>query len=74
MSRVIMMCGPAGAGKSTIARRLQAAGAVRLSLDEEAWERGEHADDFVLTEDLAAEYFDHFEVPTPEEGPLTIIG
>jgi predicted kinase len=35
--------------------------------------RGNHSDDFVLSEDLVAEYFDHFEPPTPDEGPLTII-
>ena len=35
--------------------------------------RGSHPDDFVLTEDLAARYFDHFEVPTADEGPLTVI-
>lgn len=34
---------------------------------------GRHADDFVLTEALAAQYFDHFEPPTPDEGPLTVI-
>lgn len=34
---------------------------------------GSHADDFVLTEELAARYFDHFEPPTPDEGPLTVI-
>jgi predicted kinase len=33
----------------------------------------EHSDDFHLSEELAAEYFDHFEVPTLEEGPLTVI-
>ena len=35
--------------------------------------RGGHSDDFVLTEDLVAQYFDHFETPTPEEGPLTVV-
>ena len=35
--------------------------------------RGRHPDDFVLTEDLAAQYVDHFEPPTPEEGPLTVV-
>lgn len=35
--------------------------------------RGSHADDFELTEELAASHFDHFEPPTPEEGPLTVI-
>ena len=34
------MCGPAGSGKSTVARRLEAEGMVRLSFDDEAWERG----------------------------------
>jgi predicted kinase len=35
--------------------------------------RGSHPDDVVLTEGLAAEYFDHFEPPTPDEGPLEVI-
>lgn len=35
--------------------------------------RGSHPDDFVLTEELAAQYFDHFEPPAPDEGPLTVI-
>lgn len=35
--------------------------------------RGRHCDDFVLAEDLVAQYFDHFEPPTPEEGPRTVI-
>ena len=29
---------------------------------------------FVITPELAARYFDHFEPPTVEEGPLTILG
>ncbi|ANS80009.1 putative ATP/GTP-binding protein [Serinicoccus hydrothermalis] len=37
---VILMCGPAGAGKTTHARALEAAGATRLSYDEEFWRRG----------------------------------
>jgi predicted kinase len=152
MSQVIFMCGPAGAGKSTIARQLEKDGMVRLSFDEAAWQLGHrampleaqlqgeieaalqarlvalvesgkdvvldfsfwslkmreeyrrllrpfgvepetiylatpravvlsrirsrlaaHANDFPLTEELAAEYFDHFEVPTAEEGPLKVI-
>lgn len=40
MPRVIFMCGPAGSGKSTVVRRLEAAGWVRLSFDLEAWARG----------------------------------
>lgn len=35
--------------------------------------RGSHSDDFALTEDLVAQYLDHFEPPTPDEGPLTVI-
>lgn len=35
--------------------------------------RGEHADDFMLSDERAAHYFDHFEPPTAGEGPLTII-
>ena len=30
-------------------------------------------DDFKLSEELAARYFDHFEVPTAAEGPLTVV-
>jgi predicted kinase len=35
--------------------------------------RGSHPDDFALTDELAARYFDHFEAPSPDEGPLTVI-
>ena len=35
--------------------------------------RASHADDFQLDDRLAARYFDHFEPPTPDEGPLRII-
>lgn len=152
MSVVIFMCGPAGSGKSTYARELEAKGMTRLSFDREAWRRGirtmplppdvhesiendlriqlithienrqdvvldfsfwsrqmrddyrrllqpygvepetiylvasqevvlhrlrmrsnSHADDFPVTEDLAAAYFDAFEPPTVDEGPLTVI-
>ncbi|QYG13242.1 ATP-binding protein [Microbacterium sp. PAMC22086] len=153
MIRVVLMCGPAGSGKSTVARRLEAEGMVRLSFDQEAWRRGirtmplpsdvheeieqelrarlialvaadqdvvldfsfwskrarliyrnllrplgvvpetiylatpravalgrlaarshEHADDYALSNDVAADYFDHFEPPTADEGPLTVLG
>ena len=40
MVEVILMCGPAGSGKSTVARRLEAEGRARLSFDELAWDRG----------------------------------
>lgn len=39
-SRVVLMCGPAGSGKSTYATSLAANGWVRLSIDEEAWRMG----------------------------------
>ncbi|KQQ81455.1 ATP-binding protein [Arthrobacter sp. Leaf137] len=147
------MCGPAGAGKSTLSRRFEREGMVRLSFDEVAWEMGlrtmpldaetqrvveaslqervaalvkagadivldfsfwsrrmredyrnqlrplgvepetiylatprsvalarirarraDHAHDFCLREEVAAQYFDQFEVPTGDEGPLTVIG
>lgn len=151
MSRVVFMCGPAGSGKSTVARELETGGMVRLSFDQEAWDRGlrvmplpEHVradidahlrrclvqlleqgrdvvldfsfwsramrddwrrllagyhivpetiylatdrqtcldrtgaralncgDDFTLAPEVAAGYFDHFEPPTQDEGPLTV--
>jgi predicted kinase len=152
VARVIFMCGPAGSGKSTVARQYERQGMTRLSFDQEAWSRGitampldddvhrdiervlrarldelvragadvvldfsfwsramrddyrellrphgvipetvylatdrdtvlervrarsaGHGDDFRLTEELAALYFDHFEVPTAAEGPLTVL-
>lgn len=153
MGRVIFMCGPAGSGKSTVARRYEQEGWTRLSFDQEAWTRGittmplppdmhrdiedvlrerlltlaragadvvvdfsfwsramreqyrellrplgvvpetvylatgratalqrvaarasEGGDDFQVSAELAAFYFDHFEPPTAEEGPLTVTG
>lgn len=146
------MCGPAGSGKSAVARQLEREGLVRLSFDQEAWNRGlrsmpladtdqasivaglrqrltelvgqrrdvvldfsfwsrrmrddwrallaplgvapeiiylatdrdtclsrirarglEHGDDFVLDPDLAPAYFDQFQVPMDDEGPVTVI-
>jgi predicted kinase len=40
MTRVIFMCGPAGSGKSTVARQYERQGMTRLSFDQEAWSRG----------------------------------
>lgn len=40
MARVTLLCGPASAGKTTLARELEAAGALLLSYDREAWARG----------------------------------
>jgi predicted kinase len=152
MGRVVFMCGPAGSGKSAVARQYEQQGMVRLSFDQEAWSRGittmplpadvrreiervlrarladlvragsdvvldfsfwsrnmrdeyreflrpfsvvpetvylatdratvlqrvadrvaRDGDDFKLSTELAAFYFDHFEVPTAAEGPLTIL-
>ena len=146
------MCGPAGSGKSTVARQYERQGMTRLSFDQEAWSRGittmplpqdvhrdiervlrarlvdlvragadvvldfsfwsrhmrdeyrdflkplgvvpetvylatdratvlqrisaraaQGGDDFKLSAEVAARYFDHFEVPTADEGPLTVI-
>ncbi|MCR8671830.1 ATP-binding protein [Agrococcus sp. HG114] len=40
MAHVTLLCGPVCAGKTTIARELEAAGALVLSYDREAWARG----------------------------------
>lgn len=32
-----------------------------------------HGDDFALDSETAAMYFDHFEPPTPDEGPLRVV-
>ena len=152
VSRVILMCGPAGSGKSRTARDLERAGFARLSFDELAWRRGHHShplsapvaeeihghlrellaefvragvdvvvdssfwsresrdnyrdflapfgvtpttyymatpreialrrvasrehpgpDSIILTSATAQTYFDHFEVPSADEGPLRIV-
>jgi predicted kinase len=152
MGRVIFMCGPAGSGKSAVARQYEQQGMARLSFDQEAWSRGittmplpqdvhrdiEHVlrarlvdlvqagsdvvldfsfwsrhmrdeyreflrpfgvvpetvylatdratvlqriaaraaqdgDDFKISTEIADFYFDHFEIPTAAEGPLTVM-
>ena len=152
MVRVVLMCGPAGSGKSTCARGLEAAGFARLSIDEATWAAGHRqqplaepvrqafdrqvrerlvamveagrdvvvdlsfwsrrmrddyrgllaasgvvpetvylatprevvldrvarrdgatANEVQLDPETAALYFDHFEPPTPDEGPLTVV-
>ncbi len=42
-------------------------------LDRLRTRRGSHRDDYVLPDELAAQYFDHFEPPTADEGPLRTI-
>lgn len=37
VSLVVMMCGVAGSGKTTLAKQLEQQGFVRLSIDEEIW-------------------------------------
>lgn len=44
---VIMMCGVAGSGKTTLAQQLEKQGFVRLSIDEEIWAtNGRHGIDY----------------------------
>jgi predicted kinase len=38
--RVVLMCGPGGAGKTTYAKRLEREGWTRLSFEVEFWDRG----------------------------------
>jgi predicted kinase len=45
----------------------------RMVLDRMRSRRGSHADDYVLSEELVEQYFDHFEPPTPDEGPLQVV-
>ena len=149
--RVVMMCGPGGAGKTTYAKVLERDGWTRLSFEVEFWHRGittmpsadvvaevsadlkarllrqvaggndvvldfgfwfrrqrdefrallapqgilpetvyiatsldtilnrigdRHGrgpDDWPLTEQTATDYFERFEPPTSEEGPLTVV-
>lgn len=45
MPLVTLLCGPAGSGKTTFARGLEAAGALRLSMDEAVWHDGWRGND-----------------------------
>lgn len=56
-AQVVLVCGPAGAGKTTHARSLEALGYVRLSFDEIAWDHGhrEHPVPAEVAESVHAE-------------------
>jgi predicted kinase len=57
---VVLTCGIAGAGKTTYAKALEAAGYVRLSVDEEIWRRfGRFGVDY-----QPEQYAEHTEVAT----------
>lgn len=45
MPKVTLLCGPAGAGKTTYASKLERRGAVRLSMDEAVWADGWQQDE-----------------------------
>ncbi len=48
---VIMMCGVAGAGKTTFSQQLEKEGFIRLSIDEEIWAtKGRYGVDFPMDE------------------------
>ena len=70
-SHVVLTCGIAGAGKTTYAKRLEARGYVRLSIDEEVWKRfGRYGVDY--QPDRYAEYSDAAEA-TLEQRLLALI-
>jgi predicted kinase len=65
---VYLLCGLTGSGKTTHAKRLEAAGAVRLSVDEEVYARhGRYGVDYPISE-----YFDR-ERPVVEELPRRLV-
>ena len=59
-SKVILMCGPAGAGKSTLAKKFESTGMTILSYDEESFKRGfnEHPLPQEVLEDITVIPFD----------------
>jgi predicted kinase len=65
---VYLLCGLTGSGKTTYARRLEAEGAVRLSVDEEVYARhGRYGVDYPMSE-----YFDR-ERPVLEDLPRRLV-
>jgi predicted kinase len=55
---MVLMCGLAGAGKSTYARDLEARGWIRFSIDAEAWELG-FTDATAIPADVASDIRAH---------------
>ena len=70
MPNLVLMCGPAGAGKSMHARRYAAAGYAVASVDEVAWEAG-HAAAHPLPDDVAARVAAALRARV--EGPLEVV-
>jgi predicted kinase len=65
---VYLLCGLTGSGKTTYAKRLEAGGAVRLSVDEEVYARhGRYGVDYPMSE-----YFER-ERPVVEELPDRLV-
>ncbi len=61
-------------GRQSTARDESTAEYVSAAGNVGAAERsGIRADEFTLSPELAAQYFDNFQPPTPDEGPLTVI-
>jgi predicted kinase len=46
---------------------------IEVILSRVGQRRGRQADDWPLTEQTATEYFERFEPPSPDEGPLTVV-
>lgn len=61
------------AGLGVSAETVYLATSREVVLERVAARRGAHADDVLLDEATAAFYFDYFEVPTEDEGPVTVV-
>ena len=72
MAGLRLMCGPAGSGKSTCARDLEAHGGVRFSIDREAYAAG-FTDAFVVDAALMERYLAGFEPPSSAESDVRVI-
>ncbi len=60
---------PFGVVPETVYLATDRATVLRRIAARSAWD----GDDFAISAELAAFYFDHFEVPTAAEGPLTVV-